>query len=408
MSSSKINCWQIRLIKLLKRHSSLLLLGAFSACYFLAMIVARKTLAPDDLYFWNALVTLVAMSFTFCFFGSEQLFLRFSGVSGTGQVRINRTTLCLMGAALVLFTVLLAALSEGYFFQLGSYVIYPVLGLCVGLFVFVYNLLRVRKSFSTAQLAANGWKFTILIGLLFAPLGHAPLIIMAGLGAACVGAAWLFFKNRSALEINDDPMPEQWKTLFLGFLLSLFVLMLLNNADRLIMTRYGSEALFSEYVYLVTLLLLPFSLLSNYFGFKEMAYMKRHYDRQAFVRKTLGVGALAAGLFLPWFALIYMAQGLLEVPVEVSYALPCLVIVTCRCAYALLSTLFGLKGEPGQIHAANILTLLAIVAAMAVLLGVGVTITNVLVLLAAFWCARLIIYAWYTRSISEYEASHAL
>ncbi|SHE62616.1 hypothetical protein SAMN05444279_10582 [Ruegeria intermedia] len=386
----------------LKPHASLLLLGTFSACYFLAMIVARKTLAPDDLYFWNALVTLVAMSFTFCFFGSEQLFLRFSGVSRTGQVRINRTTLCLMGAALVLFTVLLAALSEGYFFQLGSYAIYPVLELCVGLFVFVYNLLRVRKSFSTAQLAANGWKFTILIGVLFAPLGTAPLIIMVGLGAACVGAVWLFAKNRNALEINDDPMPEQWKTLFLGFLLSLFVLMLLNNADRLIITRYGSEALFSEYVYLVTLLLLPFSLLSNYFGFKEMAYLKRHYDQQAFVRKTLGVGALAAGLFLPWFALIYMAQGLLEVPVEVSYALPCLVIVTCRCAYALLSALFGLKASPSRMHITNVISLIAVLLAAIIVIESEVTIISMLYLLCAFWVSRSFIVLWAIWKIEGY------
>jgi hypothetical protein len=324
-------------------------------------------------------------------------------------VAFNRATLRLMGGALVLFTALLALLSEGYFFRLGTPALYPALGLCVGVFVFVYNLLRVRKSFSTAQLAANGWKFTILGALLLAPLGHAPLVITtAGLGLACAGTLALLWRNRTALRITADPMPDRWQTLFLGFLLSLFVLMLLNNTDRLIMTRYGSEAQFSEYVYLVTLLLLPFSLLSNYFGFKEMAYLKQTYDRRRFLLKTLGVGGLAAGLFVPWFGLVYAFQGLLEVSVSWSYALPALVIVTCRCSYALLSTLFGLQGTPGQIHVANLLTLLAIGAAMAVLLAVGVNITNVLVLLAAFWCARVAIYAWFTARIAEYEVRHAL
>lgn len=392
----------------LKHHASLLLLAVFSACYFLAMIVARKTLAPDDLYFWNALVTLLAMGFIFCFFGAEQLFLRFSAVSAAGEVRINHATLRLMAKALVVFTTLLAVLSEGYFFQLGSYLIYPVLGLCVGLFVFVYNLLRIRKSFSTAQLAANGWKFTILLGVCLAPLGPARWIIMGGLAAACAGALWLFVRNRHALKIGNDAMPAQWKTLFVGFLLSLFVLLLLNNADRLIITRYGSEALFSDYVYLITLLLLPFSLLSNYFGFREMAYLKRHYDRRAFQRKTGVAGAIAAGLFLPWFWLISMAQRLLEVPVDVNYALPSLVIVTCRCAYALPSTLLGLQGKPKQIHVANFLTLVVISGGIALLLCVGVTISNVLVLLAVLWCARLAIYMWFTSQIPEYEADHAL
>lgn len=397
-----------RLTAQLKRHASLGLLGLSSASYFVAMIVARKTLEPDDLYFWNALVTLVAMAFSFCFFGAEQLFLRFSTVTGV-RVAINRGTLRLMGGALVLFTVLLALLSEGYFFRLDMLALYPALGLCAGVFVFVYNVMRVQKSFSTAQLAANGWKLTILGALLLAPLGNAPLVITAaGLGLACAGTLALFWRNRAMLEVTADPMPAQWKTLFLGFLLSLFVLMLLNNADRLIMTRHGSEAQFSDYVYLVTLLLLPFSLLSNYFGFKELAYLKQTYDRRRFLRKTLGVGCLAAGLFVPWFGLVYAAQGPLEVPVSWSYALPALVIVTCRCSYALLSALFGLQGPPGQIHAANLLTLLAISGAMAVLLAVGVTITNVLILLAAFWCARVAIYAWFCARIAEYDARYAL
>lgn len=390
------------LTALLKRHGSLGLLGLSSASYFFAMIVARKTLEPDDLYFWNALVTLVAMGFSLCFLGAEQLFLRFSTVSETGEVRINRTTLHVMGGALVVFTAVLATLSEAYFFQLGSISIYPALGLCVGIFVFVYNLLRVRKSFSTAQLAANGWKFTILIGVLLAPLGNAPWIIMAGLGVACLGVLWLFVRNRRALEVSGDPMPNQWQKLLLAFFLSLFVLMLLNNADRLIMLRNGSEALFSEYVYLVTLLLLPFSLLSNYFGFKEMAYLKYTYDRRRFLRKTLGVGGLAAGLFIPWFGLIYAAQTFLEVPVQIDYAIPCCVIVTCRCAYPLLSALFSLQAKLGQFYAANLLTLLAIGLAMAVLLSQDVATTSVLILLAAFWCTRLGIYAWYTSQIAGY------
>lgn len=394
----------VRLTALLKRHASLGLLGLSSASYFVAMIVARKTLEPDDLYFWNALVTLVAMAFSFCFFGAEQLFLRFSTVIGA-RVVINRGTLRLMGGALVLFPSLLALLSEGYFFRLDMLALYPALGLCVGVFVFVYNVMRVRKSFSTAQLAANGWKFTILGALLLAPLGNAPLVITAaGLGLACAGTLALFWRNRAMLEVTADPMPAQWKTLFLGFLLSLFVLMLLNNADRLIMTRNGSEAQFSEYVYLVTLLLLPFSLLSNYFGFKETAYLKQTYDRRRFLRKTLGVGGLAAGLFVPWFGLVYAAQGPLEVPVHPAYALPCLIIVTCRCSYALLSASIGLYAGAEQIHLSNILTLFFLAVLSALVMIWGVNILHLLFMLALFWLARFGIFLFVASTLKIKQA----
>lgn len=373
-----------------------------SACYFVAMIVARKTLSEDDLYFWNALVTLVAMSFTFCFFGTEQLFLRFSQVSQDGIVTTNRSTLRLMAAMLVVFTVLLGALSETYFFQLGSLLIYPYLAFCVGLFVLVYNLLRVRKSFILAQLAANGWKFTILLGVFLAHLGDAPWIIMSGLGTACAGVLWLLICNRSALHITNKPMPTNWLPLFSGFFLSLFVLMLLNSADRLIVTRYGSEALFSEYVYLVTLLLLPFSLLSNYFGFKEMAYLKDTYCRRLLVRKTLLVGILAAALFVPWFGLIYLLQSFLDVPVEPTYFLPCIVIVACRNSYAIVSTLFGLQGKPTQLHAANLITLCMIITVIIMLTHQQIRISVLLYFVSFFWLFRLAIFVYFTRSIENY------
>lgn len=389
------------------RHASLLLLGTFSVCYFAAMIIARKTLEPVDFYFWNALVTLVAMGFTFCFFGAEQLFLRFSNVANE-HMSINRLTLWLMLGSLVLFVALLTTLSERYFFQLGTLAVYPLLGVAVGIFVFVYNFLRVLKAFNTSQLAANGWKFTILIAVILSPLGNAQWIILAGLIAACGLPLWLFVQNRHRLVVTNNPMPDNWKSLFLGFLLSLFVLMLLNNADRLIMTRYSSESLFSEYVYLVTLVLMPFSLLSNYFGFKEMAYLKQSYSRALFVKKMRNIAMLAAGLFVPWFLFIYGLRDMLELEVRFEYILPCMVIITCRCSYALLSTLFGLKGKPVHIHVANLLTLVAIVLAVAVLLMIGVDVANMLSLIAVFWCIRLAIYSYFTTSISEYEANYAI
>ena len=395
------------LAHLLSRHASLLLLGVFSACYFAAMIIARKILAPDDFYFWNSFVTLMAMGFTFCFFGTEQLFLRFSVVSD-GRVSINLWTLILMLGTLVLFVVFLAVLSERYFFQLGTFVVYLVLGVCVGIFVFVYNFLRMLKAFSISQLAANGWKFTTLIAVVLAPLGHAPWVILTGLAAASGPALFLFLQNRHRLNITRDAIPDDWKALFLGFLVSLLVLMLLNNADRLIMSHYGSEMLFSEYVYLVTLLTMPFSLLSNYFGFKETAFLKQSYARTAFVKKSLSVALLSGGLYVPWFLLVYSLQGLLELSVQFEYLFPCLVLVTCRCVYALHSALFGLQGESAHIHLANLMTFVAIGTAVAVILLIGVNILHLLFLLAAFWCVRIAIYAYFTSHIKEYDHSYAV
>lgn len=381
----------------------LLVLG--SASLFLAMIVARKTLSPGDLYFWNALVTMVSMGFTFCFFGTEQLFLRFSIISKVGQVDISRSTLHLMGGGLFFFTAILAVISEAYLFQLGWLILYPILGISVGSFVFVYNFQRVRKSFSEAQLAANGWKFTILIGLFLAPLGDAQWILVCSFGLAFLGVACLFWRDRDALKIRDTSMPFNWRKLFLGFFLSLLVLLLLNNADRLIIARYGSKELFSDYVYVVTLLVMPFGLLSNYVGFRELARLKDRIEPTAFLRKALRGSVLTASLFVIWFGTIFALQTLLEVSVDVCFAVPCLAIATSRFPYAMMSALIALEAGPEQLYLANIMTLMFLTTSICVILYLGVSIVSMLWLVCLFWLARFCIFYIIANKILQ-EKSH--
>lgn len=367
------------------------------------MILARRKLSPDDFYIWNALVTLMGISHSFCFLGAEQLFLRFSAVTESRIVSINQRTLFLMAAMLTLFVALMTLFSEVYFFQLPTLTIYLLVGCSVGIFVFVYNFLRVRRSLTASQFAAQGWKATMLAGLALASRENATWTILAGLGAASILCILLFATHRRSLAITHTPMPKGWRGLFLGFMISLFTLMLLNNFDRLMMARLGSEQLFSIYVYLVTLLLMPFSLLSNYFGFKEVANLKQSYLPRIFRRRTIWAGVTGAGLMLPWFAMLYGLQETLEVEIKPEYLVPCVIVVACRCSYPFLSALFTLWGKSTEIYAANALTVLAMLTVVAVALAGDITIIRTLYLLAAFWCIRVGIFSWLISKIDPRE-----
>lgn len=389
---------------LLKKSAALVLMAMLSALYFFAMILARKTLSPEDLYFWNVLVTLMSIGFTFCFLGSEQLFLRFSMVDEQRRVFINQNTLKIMIGSSLVFTTVITYLAETYFFQVGNFFIYFIIFFCVGIFVFVYNILRLHRSFALAQVAANGWKLTLFISVILAPLGDFSIIILSSLLSTCIGVVVLLIKNGSVLQVNNDVMQSNWVHLYSGFFVSLFVLMLLTNIDRLIFTRYGGDELFSEYVYLTILLILPFSILSNYLGFKEIAYLKIDYGHLNFFRRILTVGLASASLFSLWFGLIYLCQEWLEVSIRIHYGLPCAIIVVCRCAYALLSALLGLKGNPTDIHLANLITIMAIGLAVCMLLLVGVSILNVVLMVAGLWLVRLGVYLLYALKIKDLMA----
>ena len=380
------------------KHKSLLLLALFSICYFASMVISKKLLSVEDFYFWNSFITLIAISFTFCFLGAEQLFLRYSILTDSG-VSISKSTLCVMGVGLTLFSVSLTVLIETYFFRLDSNFTYIITTLCVSVSVFTYNFFRLMQHFSTSQLAANSWKLFLLISVCATPLGYAPWIIIGGLAVSSIVTTFLFWRNRHRLQLTSGKLPDDWYSLFVGFFLSLLALMLLNNVDRLLMTRYTTPELFSEYVYLVTLLLMPFSLLSNYIGFKETALLKKSYCRRDFLKKTGTVAVVSATLFIFWFIIIYKLQLYLEVSVKLSYFLPCLAIVISRSTYALLSALFGLKGAVCDIHWANFLTLTIILIGIYAILAVELEITKVFYLSAIFFFTRMQIFFFFILKI---------
>ena len=106
-----------------------------------------------------------------------------------------------------------------------------------------------------------------------------------------------------------------------------------------------------------------------------------------------------------WFGTIFALQTLLEVSVDVCFAVPCLAIATSRFPYAMMSALIALEAGPEQLYLANIMTLMFLTTSICVILYLGVSIVSMLWLVCLFWLARFCIFYIIANKILQ-EKSH--
>lgn len=390
------------LVKVIKGNLSLIAMIFFAGCFFLSSIFAKKILSDESFYQYNLLTTIFSMSFTFCFLGSEQLFLRFGSVT-KGRYHVSIDTIKLMLTSNFIFILLCYFFLKGMLFEDANKLYFLLVPIYTALFVLTYNLLRVQQKFLLSQAVNNLWKITLLLAVLLWNLVDFYVVSHVLLAFGALIVLLTLYLNRDSLVIDRSKQPKDWVQLFIGFSISLFVLLLINNIDRLMIEKLLSQDDFSNYVYLITLLIMPFSILSSYFGFKEVAFLKMKYNKKVFNNKILKVACLSCVAYFIWFFLLFIFKNLIDVPVELGFFIPCLIIVVFKSSYSLVSSLFGLKASYKQILITNLVTILVIAVIFILLMLFGVSYLYLLYAISFIWVFRFSIYYMQIRKVSEYE-----
>lgn len=392
-------------ISLLKSNISFVIMAFFSLCYFISSFIAKKSMSDDDFYYWNVLITLISASFSFCFLGAEQLFVRFGKVN-CNNYEVPRDTILLMFSSNILYFIFLVFVVNRYFFIIDSIETLFFVSIFPSFSVLCYNFSRMRKKFVTAQLLNNSWKPILLIGVFIANFfSVVETMVLMMLVSFSISALYIF-KNRGHLTISNDKQPKEWKTLFLGFSLSLFVMVLLNSIDRVIVEKIFTQEEFSSYVYLLSILIMPFSLISSYFGFKEVAYLKSEYVKEKFRKKTYQVALISSVLFTLWFIIIFLSSDILELELAGGMFIPALLLVVSKCVYSMFSSIFGLKAKAKDIQMANVITVILIFFICLILLNIKVSIYDVILSISILWIGRCFIFLIYIKEIKEYKVEY--
>ncbi|WP_193038989.1 hypothetical protein [Pseudoalteromonas nigrifaciens] len=388
---------------LLSANKSFLIMALSSLLYFAATFLAKKTMTEDDFYYWNVLLTVSAISYSFCFFGSEQLFLR-CGQLRSGQYYVPANIIKIMIVSFSVYLVLFSLLTNMVLFRVNDFRLTILVGLLSASCVFVYNLLRITKLFTASQLINNFWKAALFLAVLIANGSNVREILYATLLLCLLVAVIVLIKTLPKINFTEDST-DNLMPLFIGFALSLFVLVLMNNFDRFFIETYFTKEEFSNYVYLLSLLIMPFSIVSSYIGFKEVAMLKTCYIKSEFHKKVILIGGGLAFIFTLWFAAVSILSGYLELDIQMSYFFPCIAIVVIKSIYSLYSAIFGLKATAQQIQVSNIISVVV------VLLGASCSYLLIkepfliLYVVAAVWLIRVLLFGFLIRHLADYQTN---
>ncbi|MGS0534538.1 hypothetical protein [Pseudoalteromonas sp. SaAl2] len=391
-----------KISKFITANKSFFIMALSSLLYFMATFLAKKTMNEGDFYYWNVLLTISAISYSFCFFGSEQLFLRCGEVKGT-QYQIPKSILKVMFVSFLLYLIGFSLLTNIMLFRVGDYLLTALVALLSASSVFAYNLLRITKCFTASQFINNFWKIALFFAVLIANGSNVKESLYIALALCSFITVGVLIKLFSHLKITSET-PTNLTSLFFSFSMSLLVLVLLNNFDRVFVEKLFEKEQFSSYVYLLSLLIMPFSIISSYIGFKEVAALKTCYIKTEFNKKVLLVTSGLLIAFSVWFVALLVFSSYLELTIELSYFLPCLIIVIVKSVYSLYSALFGLKGTAKQIQVSNLVTILAVV----ISLVFSCFIINeqpslILYTVAVVWFSRLLTFIFFVRHQSNYQ-----
>ncbi|WP_394157430.1 hypothetical protein [Vibrio campbellii] len=388
----------------IKSKMALIIMAIFSICYFSSSFFAKKQLDDHDFYTWNMFITLMSMSFSFCFLGSEQLFTRFI-IGDKDKYFIQRDTIITLMISNVIYFLFLIIIVDKVWFKTSNISLYFLVSISSAIFVIIYNSFRVSKLFVRSQLANGFWKIIILIFLLIPVNISFEYKLYLALLVSLFMSISIFYYSKLEICLINQKQPKDWKKIFFGFFLSLFVMMILNNIDRVLVEKVISSKYFSEYVYMLSLTVLPFSLISSYVGFKELAYLKNKYNKAIYMRRMINTGVLVIFLYSVWFSLVMFFSGLLEVSLTYSYFFPTLFLVLVKCIYSYYSALFGLNASGEQMIKSNIFTMAFLIIMFFIVINFGDSIEFILYGVTMSWFSRCIVISIYMRGIDDYDYS---
>ena len=297
-----------------ERELPLLVLGGGAGATFLANVVARKMFTAAQFVDWAYLTSLVALFFSFSLLGSEQLIVRLARATD-GAFELPRQAIGYIAASFVAFLLAYVVALDGrvFAYRLGFGAV-PVL-VSVSAIQLTHQLERARGNLLAAQVALNAWKVVLLpVAVLAAVALEERRAVTAALVIGSAFAAWLLLRLRGVFRAT--PGGGEAGRVFLPFLLSLGVLSALNIADRVTLEKVHASAEFARYVYLTTILVTPFGILSAYFGFKEAVQYRTVYSAAVLRRDAARTMLLATGCVAGWSVLCYATRGLRRAPLK--------------------------------------------------------------------------------------------
>lgn len=387
----------------IKNHNSFAVIIIGAIAIFVANILLKKVFSPIDYGEYSLYITYIQLMGSFGLLGFEQVFLRISNVDEKNNIQTNKTLFIILFVVWILVGIVCAIVFKNYFSDIDIALIYIVITTLVITFSkFSYNIFRLNSDFVTSQLVLNFWRFFVgIITISFLVMKWQSISVFVkylSLFLLVFLLVQIFYViNKINFKLSIEKSFGEISNYAFHFLIALLIVSLIAYGDRFFIKKHFGGALLGEYFYLLTIFLLPFSIMQGYIGFKELVAFKKEATMEILYQKllklnlfgiTMAVLIVLATLFINQFDIIAHI-GLHDHKVLVIVFLLTGIV---KLNYSLYSALLGAQANPKTIMKVNIQSLIFLAITILISFSFIRTVEHVALLVFVFWLVRTLIY----------------
>ena len=393
-----------KLINLLNKHFSLLILGTASLSFFLTNIILKDYLSSENYGLYSIFITYISLLSSFGLLGFEQVIIRTASIFSDKIIISNKLL-----APIIISALLVAVLGSFLFINnynlLVSHTFLFFITLLVVITKLFFNLFRLLSQFTFSQLVLNFWKFGLFIVLLILIFSRNIIIledIIMIIFIFLIMSMFMVFVLYNKVQFRPILSSNKVFSQAGLFLLSLVTISLINFGDRFfIESRFGLQDL-GDYFFFINLFLFPFTLFQSYVGFKEIVNFKLSYNQDLLAEKLKKIFkySLIFGvfLFILSFLIDYFDVYHIKLIENSSMIILLIILGIVKMVYSLLSSAMGAICNNQMLFKINLYSIISILILCPFIYYYSTTITITILFLIVLWLIRCVI--WYKQLLS--------
>lgn len=361
-----------------------------SASLFLTSILSKHLLTDDAFFHWGVMLTFISIAVPIVFLGSESLILR-TVLIKNNTIIVSRSVVKILVFSLI-FCVLFFSNAFNFFFDTFQTLYYSYILALIAVNVLIYTLFRVTGNFNKAQICNGLWRVLLPLCMLVL-MGNEYIILLAfalSLSVTVIVSLLLYYSSPINVEVVKFDEVSYLKD-FTSFFVSLMIIIFFSFFDRFIAKGYIGEIAFSNYIYLLTILAFPFTLVASYLGFKEASIVKFSFNFKIYLSKIFFTFCVTFIIFSLWFAIVSIFEFIFKLEVNLESYIFLALLVTSKCCYSLVSAACTIHCSSNKLLFTNLINVLIfIVVFFAVYIGEPLTwdVEFLLMLSALAFCVR--------------------
>jgi hypothetical protein len=390
-----------KILYLITKHFSFLIILISSVSIFIISIGLKEYLSPTDYSKFAMILTFITLSYSYGLIGLDKVMLRLSSFKDK-IIYINKDLIKYL-LPISIFTIPILTISLNHYIELGYLYSFYLVAFPT-IFIFVYNLYRLKSEFNFSQIILNLWKLLLLIYLFFYLITSnsknlsienllIPIIVIF-IALFIISIYKISRENYNFYKKNEDLN----KYLFQYFI-SLTILSIMGFGDRFLVEYFIDLEQVGIFFFYLTITTYPFSLFQTYIGFKKVPEFKNNFSREI-LKKEIKNSIIIS--IIPFITVIIIIFILNTIPYFINLKIDNFLLIfiltllgVAKLISGVLSAATNVVSLPEDINKINILSILSFSLFLILFLIENVNLVDIAIMFLIVWSLRNYFYFKY-------------